>query len=382
MPDVQGTHHPAFEAVRSRFESNFESGEVGASVSVWLGGECVVDLWGGHADAARTRAWRRDTIANVYSTTKGVTALCAHRLAEAGQLDLDAPVARYWPEFAAAGKAEVPVRWLLSHQVGLPAIRKDLPAEALFDWHAMCEALAAEEPWWEPGTRHGYHAMTFGHLVGEVIRRVDGRSVGAYFREELAAPLGLDFHIGLAESDHTRCAEMIPAAAPEGGSDVMKQLTEGDGMTARAFNNPPNRRNAVNSPEWRSAEIPAANGHGDARSLAKLYAALATTGELEDVHVLGRAARDAANTEQATGPDAVLMGLHTRFGLGYFMTGKMIPFGPSPNAFGHPGAGGSIAFADPDTGLSFAYVMNQMQMGIAGDARGFSLIGAAYEGLA
>lgn len=384
MTAAKGHCAPRFERVREAFEKNFEGGEVGAAIAVCVDGEPVVDLHGGHADAARTRPWERDTIANVYSTTKGMTAVCAHRLVEEGRLELDAPAATVWPEFAAAGKGEVPVRWLLSHQVGLPAIREDLPAGALFDWDVMCSALAAEAPWWEPGTKHGYHALTFGHLVGELVRRVDGRSLGNYFREELAEPLGLDFHIGLHAEHFGRCAEMIPAPKTEGGGgDVLTQFMQDKGsVTERAFNNPPMRDGSVNSPEWRSAEIPAANGHGDALSLARVYAALATDGATDGVHVLSPESVARATEEQAHGPDAVLMQMPMRFGLGFFLTQAMIPLGPNPRSFGHPGAGGSIAFADPDARLSFAYVMNQMQQGLAGDARGFGLIHATYEALA
>ncbi|HKC51426.1 MAG TPA: serine hydrolase domain-containing protein, partial [Myxococcota bacterium] len=193
---VGGECAKRFARVREVFEQSFASGEVGASVAVTVGGELVLDLWGGHRDGARTKPWLRDTLANVYSTTKGMTAICANRLAQAGKLDLDAPVARYWPEFAQAGKGSIPVRWLLCHKAGLAAIRKPLPAGAFGDWKLMTESLAAESPWWEPGTAHGYHALSYGFLVGEVLRRIDGRTLGAHFRDELALPLGLDFHIG------------------------------------------------------------------------------------------------------------------------------------------------------------------------------------------
>lgn len=201
---VYGDCAPRFARVREAFERNFANGEVGAALAVTIDGQPVIDLWGGHADAARTRLWERDTIVNVYSTTKGMTAICANRLLEAGRLDLDAPVAEYWPEFAQAGKAQLPARYLLSHQAGLAALSTPIPAAKHYDWAYMTAALAAQEPWWEPGTRHGYHALTFGYLVGEVVRRIDGRTLGAYFREEIAAPLGADFHIGLDARDDAR----------------------------------------------------------------------------------------------------------------------------------------------------------------------------------
>jgi len=379
---VQGRCDARFEGVRRVFEKGFEKGEVGAAVAITLDGEPVVDLWGGHADASLARPWQRDTIVNVYSTTKGVTALCAHRLVEAGRLDLDAPVARYWPEFAQAGKERIPVRWLLSHQAGLPALRKPLPQDALYDWPVLCEALAAETPWWEPGTQHGYHALTFGHLVGEVIRRSEGRSVGTYFRDELARPLGLDFAIGLPASEHARCAEMIPAPPAAGDAgDVLEQFSKhASEMVRLTFNNPAGRRGHVNSPEWRSAEIPAGNGHGDARSLARLYGALACGGDLDGVHVLSREQIARATTEQAFGRDAII-GFPMRWGLGFMLRHDGMPLGPNASTFGHAGAGGSIAYADPEARIGFAYLMNQMQGGTTGDPRGFRLIGALYRAL-
>jgi CubicO group peptidase (beta-lactamase class C family) len=382
-PTVQGSNAPRFERVRRVFEKSFEGGEVGAALAITVGGELVVDLYGGFADAARTRPWQRSTIVNVYSTTKGVTALCAHRLVEAGKLDLEAKVARYWPEFAQAGKQDMPVRYLLSHQAGLPAVRRPLPQGALYDWNALCEALAAETPWWEPGTKHGYHALTFGHLVGELIRRIDGRSVGAYFQGELARPLGLDFWIGLPEGEHARCAEMVPAApGPGGGEDVLEQFSaNASEMVRLTFNNPRGRRGHVNSREWRLAEIPAGNGHGDARSLARLYGALACGGALDGVHVLSPASILRARSEQAFGRDEVL-GFPMRFGLGFMLRHDLMPLGPNASAFGHAGAGGSIAYADPEARIGFAYVMNQMQGGTTGDPRGFRLIGALYRSLA
>jgi CubicO group peptidase (beta-lactamase class C family) len=373
-----------FARVRAAFEKNFDEGEVGAALAVTLDGEPVVDLWGGHADAARTKPWTRDTIVNVYSTTKGMTAICANRLVERGVLDLDAPVAEYWPEFAQAGKEHLPVRMLLNHQAGLAAIREPVPADARYDWKHMTGALAAQAPWWEPGTAHGYHALTYGYLVGEVVRRVDGRTLGTYFREELAEPLGLDFHIGFGPELDARVAEMIPAPpTPPGVPNPFAEAAKNpESLVGRAFSNPVLETGAVNGRAWRGAEIPAANGHGTARGLARIYGALARDGELDGLPVLSPAQIARANTQESYGPDQVLSPLVTRFGLGFFMTQPMIPFGPNPRAFGHPGAGGSIAFADPDARLGIAYVMNQMQMGLAGDARGFRLIAEVYAALA
>src|SRR5579862_6432760 len=209
---VQGNCDARFTPVRDVFIENFSTfGETGAALAIQLDGKPVVDIWAGYADESRTRQWQRDTIANVYSTTKGMTAICAHRLVDQGRLDLDTPVAKYWPEFAQAGKDQLPVRYLLSHRAGLPAVRKILPPEALYDWNTMTSALAAQEPWWVPGTKHGYHAITYGWLVGEVVRRASGKTLGTYFHDEIVSPLGLDAHIGLDLKHDSRTSNIIPA---------------------------------------------------------------------------------------------------------------------------------------------------------------------------
>ena len=386
-PLVSGTCERAFEGVRRVFERNFrEQGEVGAAVSVVIDGRSVVELWGGHADQARTRPWQCDTLVNVYSTTKGMTALCAHRLVDTGKLDLDAPVARYWPEFAAAGKALLPVRWLLSHRAGLAAVRAPLPGEALYDWDAMCSALAAEKPWWTPGEAHGYHAVTFGWLVGEVVRRIDGRSLGRYFRDEVARPLGADFHIGLPDALHGRVAEMgaIPPPEPGGEGTSLAALVVGDpeGLAARAFLNPPSMLLGPNTPEWRRAEIPGANGHASARGIARIYGALARGGEQDGVQVLSRDGIERCRVEQSRGMDRVLQ-ISTRVGLGFMLSqdAPLAAFGPNAGAFGHPGAGGSVGFADPSARIGFGYAMNRMGPHILLDPRADALIDAVYAAL-
>jgi len=375
---VGGECQKKLEGVREVFQKSFETGEVGASVAVTIRGELVLDLWGGHRDGARTQPWQRDTLATCIRPPKGVTAVCANRLIEAGKLDVDAPVASYWPEFAQNGKAQIPVRWVLCHKAGVPGLRKQIPDGGLYDWKFMIESLAAEAPFWEPGTLHGYHALTYGYLVGEVLRRIDGRTLGNYFRQELAEPLGLDFHIGTAPALDARCAEILPAPqAPPGAPDPFRAAAANpESLVGRVFANPALTPGTVNTRAWRAAEIPAGNGHGSARDLARLYGALANDGTLDGVHVLSPAQIGKANTENAYGKDEVLSPIPSRFGLGFMLTQPMIPFGPNPRSFGHPGAGGSIAFADPDAGLGFAYVMNQMQMGLGGDARGFQLIAA------
>jgi CubicO group peptidase (beta-lactamase class C family) len=377
---IEGTFNPGFERVREAFAENFASrGEVGAAVAVTIDGRPVIDLWGGYADKQCTRPWTRDTIVNVYSATKGLAATCLNRLADQGRFDLDAPVARYWPEFAQAGKERVMVRWLLSHRAGLPAVRKTLPAGALLDWAVMTAALAEQEPWWEPGTRHGYHALTFGYLIGEVIRRVDGRSPGAYCREEIAGPLGIDFHIGLDARDDARCAEVIAAPPPAPGQPNPFAAIDPESMSAKAVNNPPGamRLSAVNSRAWRGAEVPAANGHTNARALARFYGALARGGELDGVRILSPAQIERCLIEQSSGIDAVA-NVPMRFGLGYRLTQPAALYGPNPRTFGHTGAGGSLGFADPDAKVGFAYTMNQMGSHILLDPRVVALLDALY----
>ena len=364
--EVHGACDARFARVRDAFADNFtKHGEVGASLAVMVDGRMVVDIWGGSADVAGTRPWERDTIANLFSTTKGMTAICAHRLAEQGLLDIDAPVATYWPEFAQAGKEALPVRYLLSHRAGLPALHEFLPAGTGFsNWDLFVEKLAATEPWWEPGTKHGYHAITFGHLVGEVIRRISGMSVGTYFRKEIAEPLGIDIHIGMGPEYDSRTAEIAsaPLAPPDADHPLAKAFADPNSMTFRAFMvSLDNTLDPafVNSREWRAAEIPAANGHGNGRALARIYGALARGGELDGVRVLKPETIDAARMEQSYGEDAVLV-LPTRFGLGFMLDLPEFKLTPSGSLFGHPGAGGSIGFADPVEKIGFGYVMNKM----------------------
>ena len=379
---IEGMCDPRFERVREAFAENFaRRGDVGAAVAVTIDGRPVIDLWGGYADKQRTRPWTRDTIVNVYSATKGVAATCLNRLIDQGRVDLDAPVARYWPEFAQAGKERIPVRWLLSHRAGLPAVSKPLAPDALLRWDVMTAALAEQEPWWEPGTRHGYHALTFGYLVGEVVRRVDGRSLGAYCREEIAAPLGADFHIGLDARHDARCAEMIAPMPPVPGAPhaIPAAAPDPNSMAAKAMNNPAGamRMSTVNSRAWRGAEVPAANGHTNARALARIYGALARGGEVDGVRVLSPAQIERCLTIESDGIDAVV-GVPMRFGLGFRITQPAARYGPNPRTFGHTGAGGSLGFADLDAKLGFAYTMNQMGSHILLDPRVVALLDALY----
>ena len=279
----------------------------------------------------------------------------------------------------------------------MPALRKSLPKGALYDWDVMTGALAEQEPWWKPGTKHGYHAMTFGYLVGEVVRRVSGQSLGTYFREHVAEPLEADFHIGLAAEQEARTTRLhgqlaspakdgepskLPDNLPPALRQFMQDMTDASTMTGAAFMNPPQGSGAVNSREWRAAEIPAANGHGTARSLARIYGALSRGGEVDGVRILQSETIDNAIREQAFGPDAVLGGLPMRFGLGFMLRHDFMPLSPNPRAFGHPGAGGSIGMADPDAKVGFGYTLNKMQQGMVGGAGGFAMVNAFYDAIA
>jgi CubicO group peptidase (beta-lactamase class C family) len=378
---IHGTCDPRFAAVRDAFAANFEAGrEVGASFAATVDGKPVVDLWAGHADAARLRPWERDTVVNVFSTTKAMAALCAHLLVERGLLDVDAPVARYWPEFAQAGKGCMPVRYLLSHTAGLAALRPSLPSEALYDWSRMTGALAAETPWWEPGSASGYHALTYGYLVGEVVRRIAGRTLGALFRQDVARPLGADFHIGLAAVEDARVAEMIPPTAEELAAAGPGATEDPESMLGKVMGNPRVVPELANTRAWRAAEIPAANGHGNARSVARVMAALACGGTLDGVRLLGDATLARAVAEQCSGQDLVLR-FPIRWGLGFMLAGPELPVGPNLRTFGHGGWGGSLGFADLDARVSWAYVMNKMSPGTTGDGRAAGPLAALYGSL-
>jgi CubicO group peptidase (beta-lactamase class C family) len=358
---AEGSCDPRFAPLRDAFRDNFaERGELGAAVCVMVGGRVVADLWGGWADQANGRQWRPDTLVNVFSVGKGLIAACAARLAGQGRLDLDAAVAACWPEFGAAGKDGITVRQLLSHQAGLPAVRRRLPPGTMLDWPVMTAALAAQEPWWEPGTGHGYHANTFGFLAGEVIRRVTGGTVGTLLREEIAGPLGADVHIGLSASEHGRVATVTwPGPLPT--EEEPPGLERARLMEHNAYFNPGGLSGAgvINSPEWRAAEVPSANAHGTARGVARVYAALAGGGSLNGAVIVAAAALAEATAEQVYGQDLVLH-RPSRFGLGFQLTQPERPIGPGQAAFGHFGAGGSLGFCDPESGLAFGYVMNQM----------------------
>ncbi|MGH8009875.1 MAG: serine hydrolase domain-containing protein, partial [Candidatus Binatia bacterium] len=372
--EVQGSCDPKFQSVRQEFERNFrERGEVGASVCVTVQGKTVVDLWGGVTRTDTQAPWTEETVSVVFSSTKGATALCAHILASRGQLDLDAPVAKYWPEFAQAGKAQIPFKMLLNHQAGLPAVRAPLPQGAYANWELMVNTLAKEEPFWEPGTRNGYHALTMGWLLGEVVRRVSGKSLGTFFQDEIAKPLGLDFWIGLPEDKEPRVAPMI-AAQPDPDNLFFREMANPGSLQSLVLLNSGGYMGAAPEYDCRAAhaaEIGAAGGITNARGLAGMYAPLACGGKLKGVELVSpdALARMAA-VSSATGRDAVLV-MPTRFALGFMksMDNRKEPVGVqdsvliSEAAFGHVGAGGSFGFADPVAGMSFGYTMTKMGPG-------------------
>lgn len=346
MTEVRGTVEPGFEAVRAAFERGFEKSELGAAVSAYVDGRKVVDLWGGWADADRTRQWQRNTIACTFSATKGMTATCAHRLIERGLLDLDAPVTAYWPEFAQAGKGEITVRMVLSHQSGLPWATAHYPADKRFDWATATDALARSAPAFEPGSRSEYHGGSFGYLVGEVLQRIDGRSLDTFFREEIGGPLGADFMFRVGPEHYHRCAEMTGPEDMVGGS---------------------------NSRVWRAAGDGSATSFTTADGLARVYAALARGGELDGVRVLMPETIEAAIEEQAL---AHADGTTGDFGLGYQLLWKVYPGLPA-HTFGHTGMGGCIGLGDPTARVGFGFVMNHM--GSNGAAH---VLGALYRSLA
>ena len=381
--ELSGHCDARFKGVREVFAASFESGaELGASLCLYRDGELVVDLWGGFANAAKTIPWQRDTMSPSFSTTKGVASTVLHVLADRRLVDYDRSVAHYWPEFAQAGKADIPVRMLLSHRAGLPAVARPLAPADIYDWKTMTTALAEQKPWWTPGTRHGYHALTYGWLVGELVRRASGMGIGRYVREHVAAPLGAEFWIGLPQELDARTAELVQGPIATGGPNMMDVIAkEPEGMLAKAFANPPLFLISPNTRDWRAAELAAANGHTSAFALARIYAALANGGQLDGVRLLGRDAIDNARIVQSDGQDAVLP-LVTRFGLGFMLPPDNEPLGPNPRVFGHGGAGGSLGLADPEAGIGFGYVMNCMHTGLwLVDPRPRALLSALYSSL-
>lgn len=369
MSLVQGTTTDQFVGVRSVLEGQLVSGvDVGASVAVYFRGELVVDLWGGHIDEARTAPWQRDTIVNVWSTTKTMTFLVALMLADRGELDFDAPVARYWPEFAANGKHAVEVRHLMGHTSGLSGWSEPLEPEDLADWERCTVALARQAPWWEPGTQSGYHALTQGYLIGEVVRRITGTTIGQFFKTEVADVLGADFFIGLPDSEEGRVS---PVFAPP---PIDLSVLASDSIAYRTYSCPPLDPTSPGNRWWRAAEIPAANGHGNARSVAMIQSIIANRGEFNAHRFFSPSTSDYIFQTQSHGIDQVL-GVESHFGMGYGLASSIAPLGPRGCFWG--GFGGSVIVIDQDINLTVAYMMNQMRSGLIGDARGPSITLAA-----
>jgi len=394
---TNGICAPRFARVRGELERNLaERGEIGAAVCVTVDGETVVDLWGGAADPATEAQWQQDTIAHVWSATKGATALSAHVLASRGELDLTAPVTKYWPEFGKNGKDGILVRHLLTHQAGLPAVRAPLPPGCFYDWDLMADALASEQPFWQPGTRTGYHALTFGFLVGEVVRRVSGRSLGTFFRDEVAGPLGLDFWLGLPGEHESRVAPTIPADLPAPGDPVpsfyVMALTEPASLPALVLGNNGGymlKPGESDSRAAHAAEIGAVGGITNARGLAGMYRPLALGGSADGVRLVDESQLVAmGGVSSATAVDAVVL-VPTRWSAGFMKANdnRYLPEADregvllSEEAFGHAGMGGSLGFADPRARLSFGYVMTKQGSGLGVNERGQALVDATYEAL-
>lgn len=366
MPEIHGHCDDAFGAVRDQFTNNFESGlELGASVCVTKDGETVVDLWAGDADT-EGRPWERDTICNVWSTTKTMAATVMLMLADRGELDLDAPVATYWPEFAANGKEGVLVRHVLAHTAGLPGFDPAVAVADLYDHDVVAANLAAQAPWWEPGTKSGYHLVTQGFLEGEIVRRVTGRTIGTVFREEVAGPLGAEVWIGLPESEEPKVAELIP---PPPGSLSSLATVDTAGVAWRAAVSVPVTGAEPNTREWRAAEIPAAGGTANARGVARVHAALANGGSIDGVDLMSQRTLDRIFEEQIEMVDLVL-GVKMRLGIGFGLMNETIPLSANPHSCFWGGWGGSVAVIDMDAHVSVAYVMNKMAPALVGDLRG------------
>jgi CubicO group peptidase (beta-lactamase class C family) len=381
---INGSCAPSYVGVRDAFARNFEvRGEVGAAVAVWVDGHLVVNIWGGSADAAGTRPWREDTLTTVLSGTKGLTSTCVHQLADRGELDLDAPVARYWPEFGQAGKDEITLAMVMSHRSGVIGPRNRLTTEQLVDWDFVCKQLASAEPWWKPGTAQGYHMTTFGFILGEVFRRVTGRTVGQYLRTEIALPIGADIHIGLSPVEQLRCAERVNKPT---GRQLLAELQAPSDPTS--LNEHPKAGMAIsmgfladddldteNLQLWRQLEFPGTNGQVSALGMATFYNALAQEKLLSREHMdLIRVCQGGSEPDLVLGPRVADHG----WGLGYMLNQRCIN-GPNPHVFGHGGLGGSFAFVDLEHRIGFSYVSNRFDASKANaDPRSVALSNEVY----
>src|ERR1700733_2909037 len=379
MAEIHGTCAGRFEAVRGALARNLDSGEeLGASIVVDIDGDVVVDLWGGFRDQARTVPWTEDTITNVWSSTKTITSLAALMLVDRGELDVDAPVARYWPESAAQGKQDVLVRQLMSHSSGVSGLDQPAVADDLYDWETATSRLAAQAPWWPPGTASGYHALNYGHLVGEVVRRISGKTLKQFVAEEIAGPLGADFQIGAAEADWSRISDVVPP--PPLPFDLA--ALDPDSPTVKTLTGPVVAGETANTPGWRRADIGAANGHGNARSVARIMSVVARGGEVDGVRLLGQDTIDLIFREQQNGIDLVL-GVPLRFGIGYGLPRlDILPWIPPEKICFWGGWGGSVIAMDLGRRMTISYMMNKMGAGIVGSDRCTEYGQAIYAALA
>jgi CubicO group peptidase (beta-lactamase class C family) len=379
MADIHGTCDERFAAVRDALARNLDSGEeLGASLVLDIDGDVVVDVWGGFRDEAKTTPWDEHTITNVWSSTKTVTSLAALMLADRGQLDVDAPVARYWPEFGAAGKENVLVRHVMSYASGVSGLDQPAVIEDLYDWEKSTSRMAAQAPWWEPGTASGYHALNYGHLIGEIVRRISGKTLKQFVAEEIAGPLGADFQIGAAESDWDRIAPVVPP--PPLAMDL--EALGMDSPAVKTFTGPVPVAADANTPGWRRADIGAANGHGNARSVAKIMSAVARGGEAGGVRLLGPDTIDLIFREQLNGVDLVL-GVPLRLGIGYGLPRRdLLPYVPDERICFWGGWGGSMIIMDTGRRMTISYMMNKMGAGVVGSERSSEYGQAIYDALA
>jgi CubicO group peptidase (beta-lactamase class C family) len=385
--EISGYCEEKFDEVKKAFEKNLNSGkECGASFSVTIEGKTVIDLWGGYADAAKTKPWQKDTIVNVYSTSKFATAICVLMLVDKKIIDVNAPVADYWPEFSQLGKEKITIGHLLSHTAGLPGFDEILEVKDFYNWKKVTETLSHQKPWWDDRKRSGYHAFTFGFLLGEVVKRVSNKSLGQFLKEEITGPLDIDFHIGLSDLERSRVAELIP---PKMGGIKGKIMMWMMGLIMRktlftkVFTNPIMTHEDFMTKEWQSAEIPAANGHGNAGAVAKIGAILANGGELNGVRFLSHEIIEKTLEIRTEGKDLVL-NMPIKFGLGFGINnagGLMSKICPNTRTLYWGGYGGSLIIADLDEKMSLAYVMNKQGYKIIGDPRGERLIKAVYSSL-
>jgi CubicO group peptidase (beta-lactamase class C family) len=375
MSIIQGFTGASFEPVRRAVQEQLDLGtETGLSLVVDVDGERVVDLWGGHRDAAHTRPWERDTVVNVWSITKTVTSLAALMLVDAGELDVHAPVARYWPEFAAQGKQDVAVRHLLSHTSGVSGLDHPAVLEDLYDVRGAAARMAAQAPWWRPGSASGYHLLNYGHLVGELVHRLTGLPLREFIEQEIAAPLRADFQIGLREADLARVADVITPTI-----DADFSALDHETVAYKTFTGPGFSAEAANTPAWRAADLGAANGHGNALSVAQILAAIAGTGP--GAPLLKPETVGLIFAEQVNGTDLV-NGLHLRWGLGYALPDpRTLPWIPAGRVAFWGGWGGSMALVDLDRRMTFTYVMNAMGADILGSERAAKYVRSIYQAL-